>query len=666
MSSELRAEQTATFTAEGLHARPAAEIVKISKQFSSSIEIVKGARTASARSSLKLMLLGVQIGESVTIRAQGADAGRAVQTLVDFIASLANAPVPTEAAEAAAPAAVVPGASPEPAPKQAPLSPPAAPEPTTGRRLTGTCGSSGSALGPVFLVYDPPLEVPTELIDPAAIETERARLELAVRTVVDEFQGVRAHGEAGAIVEALVEVASDADLRKAMLDRVGERQHPVAAALQAGEAVASEFARLEDPYLRARADDVRAVARRVAGILCGQPRMDPSQLASPSILVAPHLGPWDLARLPAENILGILTAEGGVTSHVAIIARSLGVPALVGVTLDPKQIAASRIIALDADQGVAILDPDPSESELARRKIAEQAERRRELDAYRTVEPRTRSGRPVTVAANVGSLAEIERAKTLGAMGVGLFRTELLFMERGAVPSEDKQAAIYEAAGRAFPKHRVVIRTLDIGGDKIIPGVVEQTETNPFLGWRGIRMCLDRPDLFKPQLRALLRAAVCGNLDLMFPMISDKSEILRARAILDDCARDLAAEGRPVGRPRVGIMVETPAAALCAADLAQVCDFFSIGTNDLTQYVMAADRMNPRLTYLSRADHPAVLAMVEMTCRAAHAAGIGVAVCGEAASNTALIPILVAMGVDELSMSAPAMAAAKRAVTDCP
>ena len=649
-------EETATFGSEGLHARPAAEIVKIAKRYTAKIELVKGAKVAGARSSVKLLLLGVKPGETVTVRAEGEDADSAVKDLVTFITSSTDEPLPVPAVSA--PAAPVP----EPKPVRAlEEERPAASE----RRLAGICGAGGAALGPVFLFFDPPVRIPTETLDSGAAEGASAELSRALSTLTEELKEISAANEAGAIVRALLEVACDPELQKGMFDRVRAGHHPIAAVHLAGEAVATDLAQLEDPTLRARAEDVRAVARRLIGILCGHPRMDPSRLKIPSIVVAPNLGPWDLARLPRENLLGIVTAEGGPTSHVSIIARSLGIPALVGVPFNPATLSSVSVIALDAGQGFAILDPTADEAALIQRRIAALEQERHELAVYRTVRPLTRSGHPVTVAANLGSTAEIEGAVSVGAMGVGLFRTELLFMEGGTLPDEARQTALYGALAAAFPKDRVIIRTVDIGGDKIIPGVVDATETNPFLGWRGIRMCLDRPDLFRPQLRAILRAAVRGNVDVMFPMISDLAEVERGKSLLEECRRELEVLGVAVGRPRVGIMIETPAAALCARELARAVDFFSIGTNDLTQYVMAVDRMNPRLGHLYRTDHPAVLSMLEMTCRAARDAGIPVAVCGEAASDPSLIPALVKMGVDELSMSPPAIPRAKRLVTQC-
>jgi phosphoenolpyruvate-protein kinase (PTS system EI component) len=277
---------------------------------------------------------------------------------------------------------------------------------------------------------------------------------------------------------------------------------------------------------------------------------------------------------------------------------------------------------------------------------------------------RTRDGRRIEVSANLGSASEAEGALDWGAEGVGLFRTEFLFMEGSQLPSEDEQYEAYAAVARVFGEKPVIVRTLDVGGDKDLPGVDQPEEENPFLGWRGIRMCLDVPGLFKPQLRAILRAGASGNLKVMFPMISDVEELRAAKKVFDECREELENEGQEIGRVEVGIMVETPAAAICAAHLAPEVSFFSIGTNDLVQYTLAADRGNERLRHLQGADHPAVLELVRMTCEAAREQGIWVGVCGEAAGEVALIPKLVELGVTELSMSAPSIPQAKKVVSE--
>jgi phosphotransferase system enzyme I (PtsI) len=283
---------------------------------------------------------------------------------------------------------------------------------------------------------------------------------------------------------------------------------------------------------------------------------------------------------------------------------------------------------------------------------------------YRDVAPVTRDGRHIEIAANLGSLTEIDAALEAGAMGVGLFRTELLFMDRRTLPDEDEQYDVYSRLAQAFHPRAVVIRTLDVGGDKPVPGIVFPQEDNPFLGWRGVRMCLDRPDVFKPQLRALLRAAALGNVHVMLPMVDDLDEIRRVKALLAICAQELTQEGAAYAMPKLGIMVETPAAALTADLLAPEVDFFSIGTNDLTQYVMAVDRVNPNLAALYRTDHPAVLRAIGMVCEAAKKASISVAVCGEAAARPEMIPVLIGLGVNELSMSPSSVLRAKKIVSE--
>jgi phosphoenolpyruvate-protein phosphotransferase len=362
--------------------------------------------------------------------------------------------------------------------------------------------------------------------------------------------------------------------------------------------------------------------------------------------------------------LGFVTAEGSRTSHVSIMARSMGIPAVVGVGPALEDILAAKTVAVDGGEGYAIADPDPETVAEFERTSGVLAEERAALDEYRHFEASTSEGRRIEVAANIGSASEAEDALQWGAEGVGLFRTEFLFMERDDLPSEDEQYEAYSAVARAFGEKPVIVRTLDVGGDKDLPGVDQASEENPFLGWRGIRMSLDTPELFKPQLRAVLRAAANGNLKVMFPMVADVEELEAAKETLQECRRELESEGAEIGEVETGVMIETPAAALHAAQLAEESAFFSIGTNDLVQYTLAADRGNERLRRLQNADHPAVLALIRQTCEAANAAGIQVGVCGEAAGEPEMIPKLVELGVTELSMAAPQIPRAKKVVSE--
>jgi phosphoenolpyruvate-protein phosphotransferase (PTS system enzyme I) len=362
--------------------------------------------------------------------------------------------------------------------------------------------------------------------------------------------------------------------------------------------------------------------------------------------------------------LAFVTAEGSRTSHVSIMARSMDIPAVVGVGDALEKALNAEMVAVDGTEGTAITDPDGETVAEFEKMSEELAEERAALDAYRHVEAHTTDGRRIEVAANLGSTSDAEDALEWGAEGIGLFRTEFLFMERDDLPSEDEQYGAYSAVARAFGEKAVIIRTLDVGGDKDLPGVDQIHEDNPFLGWRGIRMSLDTPDLFKPQLRAILRAAAHGNLKVMFPMVADVGELKTAKKMLQEVRAGLEEEGVEVGEIETGVMIETPAAAVCAAELAEESAFFSIGTNDLVQYTLAADRGNERLMRLQSADHPAVLALIRQTCEAANEAEIPVGVCGEAAGEPEMIPKLIGLGVTELSMSAPSIPRAKKVVSE--
>ncbi|HEX8831673.1 MAG TPA: phosphoenolpyruvate--protein phosphotransferase, partial [Longimicrobium sp.] len=447
-------------------------------------------------------------------------------------------------------------------------------------------------------------------------------------------------------------------------ERVRNLENSETAVLAVGEEYAAELAAVEEEYLAARADDVRDVAGQVAAELTGRGPAALEVLETPSVVVARSLAPSDTARIPKGMALGFVTAEGSRTSHVSIMARSMGIPAVVGVGPALEGALNATTVAVNGTEGYAVTDPDEATVAEFERMSRTLAEARATLDEYRHVEARTRDGRRIEVAANLGSASEAEDALQWGAEGVGLFRTEFLFMEREELPSEEEQYEAYGAVARAFGEKPVIVRTLDVGGDKDLPGVDQPPEENPFLGWRGIRMSLDTPGLFEPQLRAILRAAVHGNLKVMFPMIVEVGELRAAKELLEGCRARLEGEGTEVGPVEVGVMIETPAAAICAAELAKESAFFSIGTNDLVQYTLAADRGNERLRRLQSAGHPAVLKLIRQTCEAAHEAGIPTGMCGEAAGDPELIPQFIALGVTELSMGAPAIPRAKKVVSE--
>jgi phosphoenolpyruvate-protein phosphotransferase len=474
----------------------------------------------------------------------------------------------------------------------------------------------------------------------------------------------RGNDDEAGIFEAHIEMAEDPEFGDEVVAKVEGLQSPEAAALEVGEEFAAMFAAMDDEYLAARADDVRDVAAQIAAELMGNEAAGLATLSVPSVVLARNLAPSDTARIPKGMALGFVVAEGSRTSHVSIMARSFGIPAVVGVGEALEDVLDAEIVAVDGTEGYAVADPDEetvAHFEQRRRDTAAEADL---LEEYKHVEGRTSDGTRIEVAANIGSAEEADDVISWGAEGVGLFRTEFLFMKRSDLPSEDEQYESYRQVAEAFGERPVIIRTMDVGGDKDLPGVDQPVEENPFLGWRGIRMCLDVPELFKPQLRAILRAAVHGRLRIMFPMVVDNVELRAAKEILEECRQELEAEGKDVGSVEVGVMVETPAAAVRAMDIAPEVSFFSIGTNDLVQYTLAADRGNERLTRLQSADHPAVLDLIGRTCEAAQEAGIWVGVCGESAGEPEMIPKLIELGVTELSMSAPAIPRAKKIISE--
>jgi phosphotransferase system enzyme I (PtsI) len=538
-------------------------------------------------------------------------------------------------------------------------------------KLNGVGASEGVAVGPAFVHAPAEPEPARKNISEGAVEEELERFRGAVEAVVSKLSetaeqlDAAGNEEEAAIFEAHVELAEDPELASGVEERVRDLMSPEAAVLAVGNEHAEALSAMEDEYLSARADDVLDVASQIAAEMMGGRAAGLEMLEEPSVIVARSLAPSDTARIPREMALGFVTAEGSKTSHVSIMARSMGVPAVVGVGAAALEAALeARTIAVDGAEGYAVIDPDPDTVAEFEAKSEELAAEREILEGYRHVEARTRDGRRIEVAANLGSSSEAEGALAWGAEGVGLFRTEFLFMERPRLPSEDEQYEAYVEVARVFGERPVIVRTLDVGGDKDLPGVDQPEEDNPFLGWRGIRMSLDEPNLFKPQLRALLRAASAGNLRIMFPMIADVEEVRSAKRIFEECRQELQSEGEESGPAEIGVMIETPAAAIHAGELAPEVSFFSVGTNDLVQYTLAADRGNERLRRLQRADHPAVLELIRMTCEAARESGIWVGVCGEGAADPAVIPKLVELGVTELSMSAPSIPRAKKVISE--
>ncbi|TPL70415.1 phosphoenolpyruvate--protein phosphotransferase [Mesorhizobium sp. B2-3-15] len=645
---------------EGLHARPATRFVKLAKAFESDVELVKDGKAVSAKSSVKLMLLAVKENQEVTVRANGADAIEAIEALIGY---LENPKAGLDDEDSHAPAN---DQGKEAAPAAAPRSAPAASgEASSG--LRGVAASEGVAIGPAFAHFPPDIAGQGRMLQADEIAGEIDRFRAAVAAVQARMDRALAQdglsaGDRG-IVAALRDIAADDSLTGEAEKAIKGGNDAVSATITAASTIAADFSAVDDHYLNARADDVHAVGRQISLVLLGQDDVSLENIPQGAILIADDIGAWDLARAPLKRIGGVVCGHGGATSHIAIIARSHGIPAVLGLGDRIHLLRTAQEVALDGNSGQVIIDPDAATRADFAGRVQAAAKERAGLAAFKTVTPKLADGRVIEVAANIGSLEEIEAAQEAGAMGVGLFRTELLFMRHMHLPSEDMQAETYAALAKAFAPYPVIVRTLDIGGDKPIAGIEFPDEENPFLGWRGIRMCLDRPDIFKRQLRALLRAAVHGNIKVMLPMVSDVGEVRQTRVLVAECAAELKAEGVPHATFDLGVMIETPAAVLIAPALAKEVAFFSIGTNDLTQYIMAADRLNPTVAKLNDVTNPAVMSAIELTAKAGVAAGIMVGMCGEAAGRPDLIPAFLEMGLTELSMSPASIQRVKKTIT---
>lgn len=524
-------------------------------------------------------------------------------------------------------------------------------------KLKGVPASAGMASGPAYVYVQQELRAERRTIeDPAA---EWARLESALETARAQLAEIQAKAQAetgaeeAAIFEAHAMFLDDPSLLEAVQAAIEEDHLNAEAAWMDGiESFATAMEAMKDEYLRARAADIRDVGQRVLRLLLGKAEGDLTALSAPSIVVARDLTPSDTVRLDKRLVLGFCTAEGGPTSHTAILAKALQLPAVVGVGADLLAVPPGTLLLLDGVRGEVVVEPDEVEcAEFAVR--SGQMARQAELDLASAHEPAiTPDGRRLEVVANIGSPDDAVVALQYGAEGVGLFRTEFLYLDRQTPPDEEEQVAAYRAALDVMGTRPVVVRTLDVGGDKPLPYLDLGHEDNPFLGWRAIRMCLDQPEFFKIQLRALWRASPGHDLRIMFPMIATVDEVRRARALLEEARGEVVAAGYPVAeRVQVGIMVEVPSVAVLADRFVPLVDFFSVGTNDLTQYTLAAERTNAHVAHLGDPCHPAVLRLIQRVIEAAHAGGIWVGVCGEMAGDPEAAPLLLGLGLDEFSMA---------------
>ena len=536
------------------------------------------------------------------------------------------------------------------------------------KTLKGIPVSDGIAIGPAFCYIPAELTIP--VCAAGTVDEEMARFDTARERARVELQSLfeaiekRASKEEAAIFEAHQEMLSDPALEGKVRAGVEIGQTAEQALVKAIEELSDLLVGMDNELFAARALDVKDVGRRVLRILLRLPDTALSTVTEPSIIIAEDMSPSDTASLDPKLTLGFITSQGGLTSHSAILARTLGLPAIVGMGNGLLEKVSSGLpIVMDGRTGEMILEPD--DETIARYKQIK-AQRESHLLSLKTAakkETHTSNGRRVEVAANIGEALSARDAMEHGAEGIGLLRTEFLYLEDTQPPSEEKQYHIYREIFEVMSGRPVIVRTLDIGGDKPPSYLPFPDEMNPFLGWRAIRISLDEPELFKTQLRAILRAAVGHHARIMFPMVSDLDELRRAREIVEAVKRDLelASVEFAVDVP-VGIMVETPAAAMLVDVLAEDSDFFSLGTNDLTQYTMAVDRGNAKVSGLFQPLHPAVLRLIRQTIDAGHAKGKWVGMCGELAGMTKAIPILLGFGLDEFSMNPRAIPEAKNLI----
>jgi phosphotransferase system enzyme I (PtsI) len=539
--------------------------------------------------------------------------------------------------------------------------------------IKGIAASEGYAIGRAVILREETIPQGVTYVEAGEEAAELSRFDAAVAAARGEleelFEKMKTGGRENEaeIFEAHLMLLEDEELIGAAQERIRSQRYKAEAAMnESGEEVAVMLAALDDEYLRERAADVRDVSRRVIRKLGNGSESEVVQNSAAgstekSILFAVDLTPSDTAQLDPSVIGGFVTAAGGRTSHSAIIARSVGIPAIVGVGDAALHIEDGQLVIVDGTAGIVLVEPEAEE--LARYHSLQQhaANQRAELIQFRGKPSVSADGHQVELVANIGSVQDARQAQERGAEGVGLFRTEFLYMGRPDLPTEDQQFTAYKEAAEAFGQDApIVIRTMDIGGDKELPSLQLEKEDNPFLGYRAIRICLDRPDLFKTQLRAVLRASAFGNLKIMFPMIATLGEWRAAKALLEQAKEELKSENIAYNEKiEAGIMIEIPAAAQMADRFAREVDFFSIGTNDLVQYTMAADRMNPKLGYLSDPLHPPVLRLIHQVISAAHQENKWVGMCGEMAGTPIALPILLGMGLDEFSMSASAVLPAR-------
>lgn len=533
------------------------------------------------------------------------------------------------------------------------------------KEIQGIAASSGIAIAKAFRLENPELTVEKKSV--TEVEAEVARLEAALEKSKSELEIIREHArkelgdDKAEIFEAHLLVLSDPELINPIKDKITNENVNAEHALDEVAAMfINMFESMDNEYMKERAADIRDVTKRVLAHLLGVNVSNPSLISEEVVIIAEDLTPSDTAQLNRKFVKGFTTDIGGRTSHSAIMARSMEIPAVVGTKTVMEDIQNGVLVIVDGLDGEVIVDPSEETVKAYEKKAAEYAEQKAEWAKLVNEKTVSADDHHVELAANIGTPEDVKGVLENGGEGVGLYRTEFLYMGREDLPTEEEQFTSYKTVLERMEGKPVVVRTLDIGGDKELPYLNLPKEMNPFLGFRAIRLCLEMQDMFRTQLRALLRASVYGNLKIMFPMIATVDEFRQAKAILLEEKAKLQQEGVQVSEDiEVGMMVEIPSSAVIADLFAKEVDFFSIGTNDLIQYTLAADRMNERVSYLYQPYNPAILRLVNMVIKAAHKEGKWVGMCGEMAGDEIAIPILLGLGLDEFSMSATSILKAR-------